>query len=60
MWTAMPFAAGDFVCLIACGAVSGGGHGGYAPPPINPPTITTQPANQTVNDGSAVTFATQA
>ena len=50
MWIAKPFAAGALVCLVACGG--GGGN----TPPINPPTITTQPATQTVNAGSAATF----
>ena len=52
MWIAKPFAAGVLICLVACG----GGGGGGPPPPINPPAITTQPANQTVNSGSAATF----
>ena len=59
MWIAKPFAAGALVCLAACG---GGGNtppcSGPAPQcvPINPPTITTEPASQTVNAGSAATF----
>jgi len=36
------------VCLVACG--------GGSSTPLSPPTITTQPASQTVNAGSAATF----
>jgi sugar lactone lactonase YvrE len=48
--------AGALVSLVAC---SGGGGGG-GPPPVKPPIITTQPASQTVNAGSAVTFTVAA
>ena len=52
MWIAKPFAAGALICLVACG--------GGSTPPINPPTITTQPASQTVNAGSTATFTVAA
>jgi sugar lactone lactonase YvrE len=48
MWIARAFAAGALVCLVACG--------GGSSTPLSPPTITTQPASQTVNAGSAATF----
>jgi len=52
MWIAKLFAAGALVCLVACG--------GGSSTPISPPTITTQPASQTVNAGSAATFTVAA
>ena len=54
MWIAKPFAAGVLVCLVACGG------GERTPSPINPPTITTQLASQTVNAGTAAKFTVAA
>ena len=42
--------------LFACG----GGGSGSAPPPVSTPSITTQPANQTVNVGQTATFSVTA
>ena len=43
--------------LFACG---GGGNGSEPPPVSTTPSITTQPANQTVNVGQAATFSVTA
>jgi Immunoglobulin domain len=56
------FPALVLLCLTACGLMScGGGHGGsYQPPAAVAPSITTQPANQTVVVGQTATFTVTA
>jgi hypothetical protein len=48
------------LCCFLLSACGGGGGSGYQPPPAMAPSITTQPANQTVNAGQTATFSVTA